>query len=309
MKLNPLSSATSAILGFAPQTNDRRIHFDCKKGLQETSGGAIEQMNCVSGFAIRILEKFQHLESDIINTAEPLTTNEDGSIHCSITPPSLSGARGIMSEETTLFGKFESLLDEVMFACECMVAGDKAAQHAAGSPRVVPAEIRAAKSSQKLRVEYCGDGNIYVTNPTASTIVKSYLSLITAAARVNSLGMPIVFSFGTHQYHFPVMREGATKITPIVVGTRIIIAPVTGYFRRSRTAEFSIDGKVKVLKANEADAGLLMTADRTEASVEMLVEVSRPSNPFLGNEESFRIIEVLKVTNVGKQERLALLDV
>lgn len=307
MKKNALALATAAAVDLCNRSDssDIRIQWHCVKDAPlEPSVDAVTQMNSASGFGIKFLEQLQRLERDICFTTAPLNTNVDGSIHGSVTLPAVTGSAGIIGPEATISGKFESLLEEVMLAFECVVVGYEVAQRAALSTQSVPAEIRPAKSTQKLRVALAADGHIYVTNPAACAIVKKYLPLIMSAMRVNLMGMVIVVTIGPHRYRFPVLRDGATKITPIVVGTRTIIAPVYGYFRCSRTAEFVIGGKIKTLKASDRDAGALRAADRADESVEMVVEVSRPSNPFLGNEETFRIVEVLKVTNVGKQERL-----
>ena len=252
------------------------------------------------------MEKLQQLEPNIFDLAEPISSAADGSIHCSIMLKSLDNVVGILGSLGTVIGKLEETFDLAVFCFACVVEGDRAAVQAANGNQSVPAEIRPAKSSQKSPVNFSEDGHIYVTNAASANIVKGYHSLISAAARVNSLGMSIVVTFGEHQYHFPFLRDGAMKITQIVVGRRTVTSPVSGYFRRGRVAELVIDGKVKSLKANERDAGALIKADKLEASVEMLVEVSRPSNPFLGSDESFQIVEVLKVTSSGKQDRLAL---
>jgi len=307
MKKKQLSSSIeSATKSNEQNTSNTHITFECIRSSHEPNTIALEQMSAAAAFGVKFTEILQQIEHIVFNLEEPISTTTNGSIHCSIMITSLTGAEGVLGSLETVTGKLEGMFELAMFCFACMVEGDRAAVHAANGNQCVPAEIRPAKSSQKSPVIFSEDGHIYVTNAASANIVKGYHSLISAAARVNSLDMSIAMSFGEHKYHFPFLRKGALKITQIVIGRRKVTSPVTGYFRRSRVAELIIGGKVKSLKANERDAGALIKADKLELSVEMVVEVSRPSNPFLGSDESFQIVEVLKVTNSGNQDRLAL---
>ena len=250
--------------------------------------------------------KLQHIERNIRDTATPLTLNADGSIDCLTVLMTSSDCSDIVAPEASIIDKVRNFLERAVYAAECIALGDQSAVQAATHVRATRAEIRPAKSTQLIPVKLGNDGNIYVTNASARAIVKLYLNFLTAVARVNALGMSVEVIIGNERYCFPVLRDGATKTTWLTVGTRQIIAPVTGFFRTSLTVEILIDGKTKILRATERDAGMLIEADRAQAAVEMVVEVFRASNPFLGDEETFRILEVLRVTDTGKQEDLTL---
>lgn len=282
------------------------IRLRCTASSSHSGSDAVTKLNSVSALGMKLRQKLQNIERDIHDTAPPLTLNGDGSIDCPTVLTTSSDCSSAVAPEASTTDRVKDFLAMSVYAAECLAVGDQSALLAASNVRATRAKILPAKSTQTMSAQMGNDGNIYVTKASAREITKKHMTFLTAAAGVNALGMTVEVIIGKERYRFPALRNGATKITWLMVCTRKIIAPVTGFFRTAGSAEVIIDGKAKPLKVADHDACMLIEADRAEAAVEMVVEVFQASNPFLGDEENYRILEVLRITEAGKQEQLPL---
>ena len=305
-KAMPKLSIPSEHAAIVSSAGNVEVRLHCVTNASHPGIDAVTKMNSVSLLAMKIRHLLLKVSHQFQDATTPLMLNLDGSIDCPIVLEVSTDGTAAFTPEASAIDKINAIFERAIFAAECMAVGDQAAVLAAVVASANRAEIRTAKSSQTRPVEMGKDGHIYVTSSWARVITKVYLEFLTAAARVNSLGMSVEVIVTKHRYALPVLRDRATKTMWLMVGTRQINTPVTGFFRTGLAVEVLIDGKAKMLKATESDARMLIEADRNEAAVEMIVEVSLPSNPFLGDEESFRILQVLRVTYTNKQEELTL---
>ncbi len=174
----------------------------------------------------------------------------------------------------------------ILLAVSDAVAQDVALGIVVGRPDVKP-----AKSSQKELVKRDATGTLWVTVLHPQTLIKKSHKTLSLSAAVNAGGHTISLHLDKTVLTLTHLRVGATKSEWIVVQEQPWTSRCSGFFEQHRTTELWHGEKVHILNVPPGDAGWYAEASKTGRWVELTVEISRPSNPFLPDEPKFRILD------------------
>lgn len=195
---------------------------------------------------------------------------------------------------------------EVAFVTECAEAGEIVAAKIAAHELNGPVCFKVPRSGQKQQVEFDDDFNIRLLRNEVP--IKRYKKLLQLGGELNAQGVSIVMQCGHRKSKLRAITPAATKPEWISIGTHESTTIATGYLPASRTVEMQIDEEVEVLSAPESADGLLRQALKQDVAIRVELESSKPSNPFLHEENRLKLVRVICLTELPGQSKLNLRD-
>lgn len=245
----------------------------------------------------------RHLKGEAMEGTSPVITGTRATVEITVTATT---GTGLLKDSCLVEEAIWAFISEVAFVTECAAAGEIVAEKIAARELDGPVRFLVPRPGQKQQVEFDDDFNIRLIREEVP--VKRYKKLLQLSGELNVLGVSIVMQCGNRKSKLRSITPAATKPEWISVGTHESTTIATGYLPASRTVEMQIDEEVEVLSAPESADGLLRQALKQDLAIRVELESSKPSNPFLHEENRLKLVRVICITELPGQSKLNLRD-
>lgn len=195
--------------------------------------------------------------------------------------------------QETLFRYFEDL----DLAVASVALGDQIATRIAAHELPGPAKILPAKMNQVDPVALDEKYNLCVVKDPRSE-VKAMKQVVTCAGQVTDVGYKIAVLVAGRTFSLAAVGKKAMKATFIAHGIERAKSPCSGYHRHHRAAELGFGRKSQVLTAPMGHGEeLLEEAAKADKTVDVDVEISKPSNPVLPHPKKLHLVHVAGIVD------------
>ncbi len=212
----------------------------------------------------------------------------------------------IATATTSLYEKAFGFLQEMCLAADILKVGNDFAKLIALGELTALPKINPAKSNQKETAVLDSDGTIWLTVKNPKLLIKRFKKLLHLAGFVNSGGYVIAIKLGKKYFNLTPLPVDATKADWIVTETLRLSTLVSGYHPEHKMVEIFLDNEFLVQSVPADNSELYFEAMRDKKAMEILTEVSRPSNPFLSDPAKMRIAETIKIVDPPGQDEIDL---
>ena len=212
----------------------------------------------------------------------------------------------IVSATSSLFEKVRGFLQDFSLSSDILKVGNDVAKLISAGQLTCQPKINPAKPSQNETAVLDSDGTIWVMITNGKLLVKRYKKLLHLAGFVNACGYVITLKVGKKQFNLTQLATDATKADWIVTETLRLRASVSGYHPEHKSVEILHDDEFLQLLVPADNSELYIEAMHHKKAMEILVEVSRPSNPFLSDPPKLRIAETIKIVDPSGQDEIDL---
>jgi hypothetical protein len=212
----------------------------------------------------------------------------------------------IATATSSLFEKVRGFVQDFSLSSDILKVGNDVAKLISAGELTCQPKINPAKPHQNETAVLDNDGTIWVMITNGSILVKRYKKLLHLAGFVNACGYVITLKIGKKTFKLTPLPINPTKADWIVTETLRLRPLVSGYHPEHKSVEILYDDEFVQHSVPADNSELYIEAMHHKKAMEILVEVSRPSNPFLSDPPKLRISETIKIVDPSGQDEIDL---
>lgn len=197
-------------------------------------------------------------------------------------------------------------VEDLALTTHCLATSDEAARMV-GVTISGPVKLIEATTPMKALSMLDEDFNVVVARSPLK-FVPRFKKTMAAAGKADALGIKISFQLGKKKIDSPAIREDAMKPAWHASSQENEEADVTGFLKRKRCAELTINKRTYEIAVSRDDAEILTIAAKSDSTIKATIEYACPSNPCLVEKPRLKLVEVRGIVATPVQEELDIND-